>query len=148
VIFQGEFHNSVDLKGRASIPAKFRELIAGAGDGDCLVITKNFEGGLSAYPPSVWSQICERVTRAPDGPEKKAAFRLVLNPAVDCLFDKQGRVLIPPALRSHAGLEKEIVLVGMAEKIDIYSQAVYAEVTRRSEELLSANPDFVASMGF
>ncbi|MEJ2201185.1 MAG: cell division/cell wall cluster transcriptional repressor MraZ, partial [Desulfuromonadaceae bacterium] len=72
----------------------------------------------------------------------------VLNPAVDCLFDKQGRVLIPPALRSHAGLEKEIVLVGMAEKIDIYSQAVYAEVTRRSEELLSANPDFVASMGF
>ncbi|OHB33866.1 MAG: division/cell wall cluster transcriptional repressor MraZ [Desulfuromonadaceae bacterium GWC2_58_13] len=148
MIFQGEFNNSIDPKGRASIPAKFRDVLSGSGPGDCLVVTKNYEGGLSAYPPSVWKNIHERVTQLPAGPEKNAAFRLVLGPSVECFFDKQGRILIPPSLRTYAGLEKEIVLVGMAEKIDIYSQSAHAEVTRKSEELLSANPEFVASMGF
>ncbi len=148
MIFQGESNNSIDPKGRASIPAKFREVLADSCGGECLVVTKNFEGGLSAYPPSVWKGVCERVTQAPAAPEKNAAFRLILNPAVDCVFDKQGRILIPPALRAYAGLEKEIVLVGMSEKIDIYSQSAYAEVTRKSEELLLSNPGFVAEMGF
>jgi len=147
VIFQGEFHNSIDPKGRASVPAKFREVLTGAGD-DYLVVTKNFEGGLSAYPPASWDAIRERVTQLPAGPQKNATFRILLGPAVECSFDKQGRILIPPSLRVHAGLEKEIVLVGMSEKIDIYSQAAHAEVTRKSAELLAANPDFVASMGF
>jgi len=148
LIFKGEFHNSIDPKGRTSIPAKFREVLAGTGGVDYLVVTKNFEGGLSAYSPSVWDDICERVTQSPDGPQKKASFRLILNPSVDCYFDKQGRILVPPALRAYAGLQKEIVLIGMGGKIDIYNQAAYAEVTSKSEELLADSPDFVASMGF
>jgi len=55
--------------------------------------------------------------------------------------------LIPPALRSHAGLEREIVVVGMFEKIDLYSQIKYTEVTRQSESLLQDSPDFVAGVG-
>ncbi len=147
VIFQGEFNNSIDLKGRASIPAKFREILADSHGDEHLVVTKNSEGGLSAYPPSRWRKIVAQIQEMPASQEKNAIIRLIVAPAVDCAFDKQGRVLIPPSLRSHAGLEKEIVVVGMFEKIDVYSQLKYAEVTRRSEELLQGNPGFIASVG-
>ena len=147
MIFQGEFNNSIDPKGRASIPAKFREVLADAYGDEVLVVTKNVEGGLSAYPLSSWGKIVERVQQSPPGPEKNAVIRLIVAPATECAFDKQGRVLIPPALRSHAGLEKEIVVVGMFDKIDLYSQIKYAEVTRHSEALLQDSPDFVAGVG-
>ncbi len=147
MIFQGEFNNSIDLKGRASIPAKFREVLVDTYGDEELMVTKNVEGGLSAYPVSSWNKIVERVHQSVPGPEKSATIRLIIAPAVACGFDKQGRVLIPPALRSHAGLEKEIVVVGMFDKIDLYSQVKYAEVTRRSEELLQGNPGFMAGVG-
>lgn len=147
MIFQGEFNNSIDPKGRASIPAKFREVLADSYGDEHLVVTKNSEGGLSAYPPSSWRQILEQIKQAPASPEKTATIRLIVAPAVECMFDKQGRVLIPPSLRSHAGLEKEIVVVGMFEKVDIYSQLRHAEVTRKSEELLQSSPGFIAGVG-
>ncbi len=147
MIFQGESNNSIDLKGRASIPAKFREILAESFGDECLVVTKNFEGGLSAYPPSSWKEIVQRIEQEPASAQKAAAIRLIVGPSVECAFDKQGRILIPPALRTYAGLEKEIVIVGMFEKIDVYSQVKYAEVTRKSEELLLASPGFVASVG-
>lgn len=147
LIFQGEFNNSIDPKGRASIPAKFREVLAESYGDERLVVTKNFEGGLSAYPLTSWQKIVDRIQQAPAGQEKAATIRLIVSPAVECPFDKQGRILIPPSLRLHAGLEKEIVVVGMFEKVDVYSQSKYAEVTRRSEELLLGNPGFVAAVG-
>jgi MraZ protein len=147
MIFQGEFNNSIDPKGRASIPAKFRDVLVDAYGDESLMVTKNVEGGLSAYPLSSWAKIVERVQQSLPGPEKNATIRLIIAPAAECGFDKQGRVLIPPALRSHAGLEKEIVVVGMFDKIDLYSQIRYAEVTRRSEDLLQNNPGFVAGVG-
>ncbi len=147
MIFQGEFNNSIDLKGRASIPAKFREILTDSYGDEHLVVTKNFEGGLSAYPFSSWQKIVEQIQQAPAGAEKTAIIRLIVAPSVECVFDKQGRILIPPSLRSHAGLEKEIVVVGMFEKVDVYNQLKYAEVTRKSEELLLASPGFVAGVG-
>lgn len=147
MLFQGEFNNSIDTKGRASIPAKFREALKNAFGDEKLVITKNTEGGLSAYPVPNWTKIVANIEGAPPGQQKNAMIRLIVAPATECSFDVQGRILIPPALRCHARIEKEIVVVGMADKIDIYGQATYAEVTRRSEELLQNNPDFVASMG-
>lgn len=147
MIFQGEFNNLIDPKGRASIPAKFRDVLVDSYGDEQLMITKNFEGGLSAYPVSSWRKIVSRIQETPASQEKNATIRLMVAPATECPFDKQGRILIPPALRAHAGLEKEIVVVGMFEKIDLYSQAKYAEVTRQSEALLQGNPDFVASVG-
>lgn len=147
MIFQGESNNSIDLKGRASIPAKFREVLADSYGDECLMVTKNLEGGLSAYPASTWPEIVEKVRQIPAGNKKTATIRLMIAPAEKCPFDKQGRILIPPSLRSHAGLEKEIVVVGMFEKIDIYSHVKYADVTRNSEALLQEDPDFIASLG-
>lgn len=146
--FQGEYINLIDPKGRASIPARFRETLNTAYGDDRLVVTKNIDQGLTAYPMSRWAQILENVQNFPAGQRKSAAIRLMISPAQECTFDKQGRIQIPMALRSHAGLEKEIVVVGLFDKIEIFSQARYDQVTRSSESLLQENPQDVADMGF
>jgi MraZ protein len=146
--FQGEYINSIDPKGRASIPARFREVLVGAYGDERVVVTKNLEDGLTAYPFPVWEQIRERVEKSPPSPNKAAMVRVILAPATECAFDKQGRIQIPQALRSFAGLEKEIVVVGLIDKIELHSQVRYAEVSRRSQALLQADPQVVADFGF
>jgi len=146
--FQGEYNNSIDPKGRASIPARFREVLAATYGDERLVVTKNLENGLSAYPLSRWQEIVERVEKSAPSQEKNAVTRLMIAPAAECSFDKQGRIQVPHALRTYAALEKEIVVVGLFEKIEIYSQVKYAEVTRKSEELLQGAPQVVSDLGF
>lgn len=146
--FQGEFNNSIDPKGRASIPAKFREVLSEAYGDECIVVTKNTDGGLSAYPASRWDEIVLGVRSMPPSPQKNAAIRLIIAPAVEVSFDRQGRVQIPQSLRTHAALEKELTVVGLFDKLEIYSQTRYAEVTRKSEELLQDAPQMLAEMGF
>ena len=145
--FTGEYHNTVDPKGRASIPAKFREQLVQRGD-ECVVLTKNLQGGLTAYPVAHWQAVVEGVRQRPASPEKESAIRFFIAPAVECLFDKQGRIQIPQSLRSHGALEKEVVVLGMFEKIEIYSQLRYEQVTSGSGELLRADARVVAEMGF
>lgn len=145
--FQGEFHNTIDPKGRASIPARFREQLTQQG-GECVVVTKNLEGGLTAYPAAHWQTVVEDVRRRPASPEKDSATRFFIAPAVDCVFDKQGRIQIPQSLRTFAALEKEVVVLGMFEKIEIYSQSRYAQVTSNSGDLLRNDARLVAEMGF
>ena len=146
--FTGEFNNSVDPKGRASIPARFREVLAEVHGDERLVVTKNWEEGLTAYPVSRWDELKANVEKWPAGPQKSAALRMMIAPAVECGFDKQGRVLIPEALRAYAGLQKDIVVVGMADKIEIYSQAKHAEVTRSAAALIKADPQFMSDIFF
>jgi len=146
--FQGEYINTIDPKGRASIPARFREILASAYGEECVVVTKNLEDGLTAYPLPVWNQIKQKVEQSPASPQKLAAIRTIVAPAAECPFDKQGRIQIPQSLRSFAGLEKELVVVGLFDKIEIYSQVRYAEVSRRSQALLQADPQVVADFGF
>jgi MraZ protein len=146
--FQGEYNNTIDPKGRASIPARFRDVLAEVFHDERLVVTKNWEDGLSAYPAPHWDAIVEKVQNWPPGKQKTAAIQLMVAPAVVCSFDKQGRILVPEALRAHAGLQKEIVVVGMLDKIDIYSQSKHAEVTGKAMAFVKEDPQFMADMGF
>ncbi len=146
--FQGEFINTIDPKGRASIPARFREVLVSTYGEERVVVTKNLESGLSVYPLSTWSAIKERVEKSPASPAKNAVIMTMIAPSAECLFDKQGRIQIPQSLRSFAELEKEIVIVGLFEKIDIYSHLRHAEVNRRLQALLQAEPQAVADFGF
>jgi len=148
VNFTGEFNNSIDPKGRASIPARFREVLAEVHGDERLVVTKNWEDGLTAYPLSRWDEVKANVDKWPAGPKKSAAMHMMVSPAAVCGLDKQGRIQIPESLRAYAGLQKEIVVVGMADKIEIYSQAKHAEVTRSAAALIKADPQFMADMGF
>lgn len=146
--FQGEYINLIDPKGRASIPARFRDVLDQVYGEDRLVITKNTDQGLTAYPISRWNRILENLEAQPAGPTKTAAIRLIVAPAQECSFDKQGRIQIPQALRTHAALEKDVVVVGLFDKIEIFSQTRYDAVTRTSEALLRENPQAVADLGF
>lgn len=146
--FQGEYINLIDAKGRASIPARFRETLGQEFGDDRLVVTKNTDQGLTAYPLSRWNRIVSDLETRPAGPTKTALIRLIVAPAQECSFDKQGRIQLPYALRAHAGLEKEIIVVGLFEKIDIFSQSRYDTVTRNAEALLQTHLQDVADMGF
>ena len=148
MIFQGEFNNSIDPKGRLSIPARFRESLTEQFGGERLMVTKNQDEGVSAYPLAHWEELVRNVDALNPGPQKTAVMRLIIAPAVECGFDKQGRILIPESLRAHAGLQKDVVVVGMDQKIDIYSQNRHEEVTRRAMEFLLDNPQSTADLGF
>jgi MraZ protein len=146
--FQGEYINLIDPKGRASIPSRFRETLNNAYGDDRLVVTKNIDGGLTAYPLSRWPQLVENVKSQPAGKNKTSIIRLLVSPAQECTFDKQGRIQIPLSLRSHANLTKEIVVVGHFDKIEIFNQSHYDQVTHNSESFLQENPQEMADMGF
>lgn len=146
--FQGEYINLIDPKGRASIPSRFRETLNSVYGDDRLIVTKNIDGGLTAYPLSRWPQIVENVKNKPVGQNRTHMIRLLVSPAQECTFDKQGRIQIPLSLRSHAGLTKEIVVVGHFDKIEIFNQAHYDHVTQKSESFLQENQQDMADMGF
>ncbi len=147
--FQGEYNNTIDPKGRASIPAKFRESLVSVYGDDSLFVTKK-NGGLLAYPPSECRKIEKNVEQMPPGPQKEDIYRVLIGPAQECAFDKQGRIQLPQSLRTYSGLDKEreIVVVGIASKIEIWSQARHEEVTRQSESRLADSPQVLADLGF
>ncbi len=150
-VFCGEFNNTVDLKGRVSIPAEFREtLLSSLGD-EVLSVTKN-NGGLIAYPLSRWQKIRQKVIDLPTGPDRTDNMRTRISPAKECRFDKQGRIQLPQALREYAeiktGTDTDIVIVGMFDKIEIWNRQKYAEASRESEARIHDKEQFQADLGF
>jgi MraZ protein len=147
--FQGEFINTIDPKGRASIPVKFREVLASVYGGESLFVTKR-NGGLIAYPPSEWRTIEDNVRQLPPGQMRDDTYRVLINPAQECGFDKQGRIQLPQSLRVYAALDRErdMVVVGIINKIEIWSQVRHEEMTRTSEMRLNDNAQALAGLGF
>jgi len=147
-IFGGENLSSIDSKGRTCIPAKFRDALVQSFGDERFVITKaqpislgedTFARGLSIYPLSVWAEI-KRKALANEGGytslQLDSIKRQFLNPAEECGTDKLGRLLIPPALRIHAGLERDIWFVGMDKRFDIWSRETYNRVNAQDEKNL------------
>ena len=159
-MFRGKFETTIDAKGRTSIPAKFREVLGETFGDDRFFLTKSSpvrlgEGrvsyGLVIYPYHDFLALEERLK---DGTglglslaELSAVKRTVLVPAVECLADKLGRVLVPSDLRKSAQLEREIHFVGMQNKIDIYSQAVWAQVCEQDEQNFPVDSPALAGLG-
>lgn len=117
-MFLGEYQNSIDAKGRAIIPAKFREEL-----GESFVITKGLETCLFIYPMSQWEKFQEKIADLPlTSKESRAFVRRFFAGAVECGLDKQGRVNIPQHLREHAKIDKELVTIGVNERIEIWAK--------------------------
>lgn len=119
----GEFNHSIDAKGRLIIPSKFRENL-----GENFVITKGLDGCLFLYPDSEWKIFEEKLRTLPlTNKDARIFTRFFLGSAVDGGLDKQGRVLISSALRNFANLEKEVVLVGVLDRVEIWNKAKWEE---------------------
>ncbi|NLV25513.1 MAG: division/cell wall cluster transcriptional repressor MraZ [Deltaproteobacteria bacterium] len=145
--FQCEFYNTIDAKRRLSIPSRFREILKeGFGD-EVIVVTRGVDS-LSAYPLSEWQKICEKFHSTPASPEKDILNRFLIAPAVECSFDNQGRIQLPRILSDHAGLEKDVVVVGASIKFEIWSQSKHLEQTRQAQEFLRDNPESLTRYGF
>jgi len=157
-MFRGICQNTVDAKGRTSMPARFREVLADRFETDRFVITNSgpvdlgtgvFARGLSIYPYPEWLALEEKVAKGAGFTfaQLNSINRLILAPGVECVADKQGRVLIPPHLRTAAALERDIVFVGSQKKIEIWSQAEWARVTSQAERDFPANTQALAELG-
>ena len=119
-MFMGEFNHSIDAKGRIIVPAKFREEL-----GEEFVVTLGLDGCLFLYPNSEWLEFVEQLKHLPGTLEARKLQRYFLAGAMTIEADKQGRMLIPARLREFAGLEKDVVFVGVLGKIEIWSKELW-----------------------
>ena len=117
-MFMSEYNHTVDTKGRLIVPSKFREQL-----GDEFVVTKGMDGCLFVYANDDWSAFEQKLTSLPlINKEARKFARFFLAGAAQVEVDKQGRILLPANLRQFAGLEKDVVLVGVGSRIEIWSR--------------------------
>jgi len=118
-MFLGRFEHTLDTKGRLAVPAKFRgELGAG------LVVTRGIDRCLSVYPLAAWQTLAGRVSALSiSDPDARQFKRMVFAEAVDEELDAQGRMLVPPELRRYAEIDREAIVVGVNEYVEIWNPA-------------------------
>lgn len=144
-MFRGRFEHTIDSKGRTSVPSKFREILATNYD-ERLIIT-NFDGCLWCYPVAEWQIIENKVAALPQFREEvKALQRVFISAATECPIDKQGRIVIPPTLRDYAGLGKNIILVGMTRRIEIWASDSWKTEFEKSQKRI-AQDDKLGDLG-
>ena len=148
--FRGNHKHTIDAKGRLSIPARFREVLLGKGD-DRLIIT-NFvvEAArcLDVYPLDEWFRFEEEVRKRPKFDRRVVHFQnYYLSSASECVVDKQGRILIPPALRQYASLKRDVILVAALEKFRVWDKEAWKKVFADAEEKIMQDPDFLGDLG-
>lgn len=141
-MFMGEYNHTVDAKGRLIIPSKFREAL-----GDTFVVTKGLDGCLFVYDNAEWNAFEEKLKQLPLTNKSARQFvRFFLAGAAEVEVDKQGRILLPTVLREFAGLEKDVVLLGVASRIEIWDKAKLEE-NQMNEEDMDAVAEQMAELG-
>ncbi len=130
-MFRGRSLRNIDAKGRLMIPPEFRDQVVAAAPEGKLMLT-NYDEAISCYPLPEWEEIELKLSQVKNPPLKVRAFlRFFLGGAQEVTLDPQGRILVPPSLREYAALDKEIYLVGMGRKFEIWDKR------RHDEQILS-----------
>jgi MraZ protein len=143
-MFRGSFEHNVDAKGRVSVPSKFRDIIADRYEGK-LVLSIDLDRCVTVYPLEEWEMVEKKIQSVPQmQKEVKDYMRFVFSAATECELDRQGRILIPPALRERAGITKNVVVVGIINKIEVWDRATWdARRSQNSDKIGEA----LASLG-
>lgn len=129
-MFMGEYYHTIDIKGRMIVPSKFRE-----GLGESFVVTRGLDHCLFGYPMNEWNVLEEKLKTLPLTKKDARAFtRFFFSGATECELDKQGRVNLPAPLLSYAKLEKECVIIGVSNRIEIWSKPVWEQYTKEQED--------------
>lgn len=123
-MFTGEYNHSIDVKGRVIVPSKFRELL-----GEEFVVTKGLDGCLFVFPKTEWKTFEEKLRSLPVANKEARKFaRFFLAGAAVLEIDKQGRILLPGVLREFAGLEKDVTLIGVSSRVEIWNKEAWEQV--------------------
>jgi MraZ protein len=140
-MFLGEFQHSLDAKGRVILPAKYRDQLAGGA-----FVTKGRGGCLSVFTPEEFEVVATEIReQSKRGQRELNAARSFFGGTTEVRPDKQGRVALPPNLREYAGLDREVVLVGLFSRIEIWDRARWHELDQAGAQALSESdelPDF------
>ncbi len=132
-MLMGEYHHSIDEKGRMIIPAKFREEL-----GEEFIVTRGLENCLFVYPMTEWNLIVNKLNNLPFTKKDARNFmRFFLSGATQTEFDKQGRINIASPLIEYADLKKECVIVGVNDRLEIWSLDSWTNFLNTNEESLS-----------
>lgn len=141
--FSGEYHHSLDSKGRLIVPSKFREIL-----GSHFWIGRGFDSCLQIYDDEDWEAFSDRLKALPANSAKaRSLVRYFMSGTVEMEIDKQGRILLPSQLRRMAGIERDVVFVGMGTRGELWSEEAYSsyglghtaeDISAISEELLGS----------
>ena len=117
-MFYGEYQHTIDQKGRVIIPSKFRE-----GLGEKFIVTKGLDDCLFAYSSDEWANLEAKLKTLPLSSRDARAFvRFFFSGATECEVDKQGRILIPQNLREYAKLEKDLYVIGVSTRVEVWDK--------------------------
>ncbi len=129
-MFIGEYSYIIDHKKRLSIPSKFRKSL-----GKKAVITRGLDNCLVVYPIDEWQKVSEKLENLPSSKIDARGFsRIILSGAVDVTLDKLGRILIPDYLKKYAGLKKDVVVIGLSNKIEIWDEKTWEDYRQKTEK--------------
>ncbi len=129
-MFIGEYKYNLDEKNRLAIPSKFRQQFS-----DGLVITKGLDNCLFIYTAKEWQKLVDKLTNLPISQAKSRAFsRMMLAGAMDVMLDKQGRVVLPDYLKEFASLNKQIVIAGLYNRLEVWDDKLWARYQRVADK--------------
>ena len=150
-MFRGSYEHALDVKGRLSLPSKFRDELTGKGDNRLMITNFTTLGArcLDVYPLDEWHRLEQKIlARSRFDPEVQSFETYYLGRAHECAADNQWRVLIPPTLRKHADLKRDVILVSAVEKFRIWDQETWNKVFADAEEKFTQNPESFGNLGF
>lgn len=143
-MFMGEYSHTIDTKGRLIIPSKFREEL-----GETFVVTKGLDGCLFVFSDEEWKAFEIKLKSLPLTNKNARQFaRFFVAGAMPCELDKQGRILLPATLREFAGLEKDVVLTGMLNRIEIWSKEKWNENNSLDDVAMDEIAEQMTDLGF
>ncbi|MER2131139.1 MAG: division/cell wall cluster transcriptional repressor MraZ [Carnobacterium inhibens] len=143
-MLMGEHKHNIDAKGRLIMPSKFRSDL-----GEKFILTRGLDGCLFGYPQESWTALEEKLKQLPLAKKEARVFtRFFYSAAVECELDKQGRINIPQTLRDHAKLEKICYVIGVSERIEIWSDTSWNQVSQDAEEMFDSIAEEMIDFGF
>ncbi|MCP6719210.1 MAG: division/cell wall cluster transcriptional repressor MraZ [Patescibacteria group bacterium] len=129
-MFIGEYTYTIDNKKRVAIPAKFRKTLD-----KTAVITRGIDSCLAVYPTKEWGELTKKLESLPSGKVDARGFvRIMLSGAVNVSLDKLGRILIPDYLKKYAHLNKDVIVIGLSNKIEIWDDRAWKEYREKIEK--------------
>ena len=143
--FTGEYNNSLDSKNRLNIPAKFRKALDPVND-RTFILTRGFDQCLLLYPLNEWQEVETQLSQLSSIRSRDRDFvRSITRHAIPVQFDSQGRIQIPEALIIFSGIQKDVNVIGMIKKIELWDPAALNEQDNRGDNVVEQDFDDLAN---
>ena len=142
-MFMGEYHHTIDDKGRLIVPAKIRYEL-----GSNFIVTRGLDKCLAIYPSTEWSKVIDKYKQLPDTKDARKFKRFLLSGATANEFDKQGRVNISIPLIDYAELERDCIIIGVDDHLEVWSKNNWESFIKENEDDLSDIADKLFSNDF